>query len=126
MKKPTVRLLVCGGRDFTDRDKLENILEGFEFENIIECVIEGEAPGADTMAREWAEGIGIDVKKFPADWKRYGRAAGPKRNQQMLVEGKPTYAFAFYDRPRQFSKGTADMVTRLKKAGITVEEVDHE
>lgn len=126
MKKPTVRLLVCGGRDYSDRDTMFNILEGFEFEHIVEVVIEGEAPGADLLAREWAESMDIDVDPYPASWKVYGRAAGPIRNQQMLVEGKPNYAFAFYDKPRHLSKGTADMVKRLKKAGVPVVEVDQE
>lgn len=118
-----VRLLVCGGRFFKDRDLLFVTLDAFMVSHEIEIVIEGEAPGADRLAREWAEARGIPVDRYHAHWESFGRAAGPIRNQKMLDEGKPTYAFAFYDRPRHQSKGTADMVRKLKRAGITVEEI---
>ena len=121
-----VRLLVCGGRDYADRDTLFGTLDTFVCQgHHIKVLIEGEAPGADTLARQWAEDHTppIKVDPYPADWSAYGKAAGPIRNQEMLTEGKPTYAFAFYDRPRHLSKGTADMVRRLKKAGIPVQEV---
>lgn len=101
-----------------------NILDGFEFEHEIRVVIEGEAPGADTLAKEWARSQQLLVEPYPADWASFGRAAGPIRNQQMIDEGRPTHAFAFYDVPRIQSRGTADMVRRLKKAGVTLEEVD--
>ena len=53
----------------------------------------------------------------PADWKRYGRGAGPARNQAMLVEFNPQLLVAFPG-----GKGTADMVRRAQKAGVRVEE----
>lgn len=118
-----IRLLVCGGRDFDDAGLLFSTLDAFAKTHDIEIVIEGEAPGADTLARQWAEARKYDVDPYPADWTRYGRPAGPIRNQQMLDEGKPTYAFAFFDRPRHLSRGTADMVRRLKKSGVPVVEV---
>jgi hypothetical protein len=117
------RLLVCGGRAFADDALLAEVLE----RHIpIDWLIEGEAPGADRMARNWAVQTGVPVLKYPADWDRYGKAAGPIRNQFMLDDGKPTHAVAFYDRPRGESKGTADMVRRLKKAGVPVEEIGGE
>src|ERR1043165_972253 len=115
------RLLVCGGREYTDHLTLHLIL----IDHLpIGVIIEGGARGADTLAREFAQTYDIPFEEYPADWKTYGRAAGPIRNQQMIDEGKPTDAVAFYDRPRAESKGTADMVRRLKKAGIPVEEID--
>jgi hypothetical protein len=119
------RLLVCGGRNFTNRRLLFTVLNNISIDHFgaIEVVIEGEARGADTLAREWAEENGIQVEPYPADWNRYGRAAGPIRNQQMLAFGKPTYAVAFFDRPRNESKGTADMVRRLEMAGVEVLQV---
>lgn len=119
------RLLVCGGQNFTDRGLLNCVLDHVLPAKVhpIEMVIEGEAPGADTLAREWAEANGIQVEPYPADWTRYGRDAGPIRNKQMLEQGRPTYAVAFYDRPRAESRGTADMVRRLERAGIEVLEI---
>lgn len=118
-----IRLLVCGGRKFSNRELLFQRLDDFLVSNEVEVVIEGEATGADRLGRVWGEFNGISVEPYPAQWGVYGRSAGPIRNQQMLDEGKPTHAFAFFDRPRSESRGTADMVRRLKKAGVPVEEI---
>lgn len=119
------RLLVCGGRNYTNRGLLYSVLDHMLPAHVhpIEVVIEGEARGADTLAREWALDRGITVEPYPADWTRYGRGAGPIRNKQMLEQGRPTYAVAFFDRPRNESRGTADMVRRLELAGIEVLQV---
>jgi hypothetical protein len=79
-------------------------------------VIEGEARGADTFARLCAGVLGIEVLRFPADWEKYGRAAGPIRNSQMLKEGNPDVVVGFHHDIEK-SKGTRDMLTRAKKAG---------
>lgn len=82
-------------------------------------VIEGEALGADTLAREAAEYFGIEVERYPANWTLYGRAAGPIRNNQMLTEGKPDLVVAFHH-DIEHSKGTKNMVKQAKALGIPV------
>ena len=67
------------------------------------------AKGADTLAVQFAELYDIPCLKFPADWARYGKGAGPVRNQLMLDEGKPDLIIAF---PMQSSRGTRDMINR--------------
>lgn len=113
--KPDVRLLISGGRDYADRETLYRVLDSFASALNFTVLIEGEAPGADTLGREWAEERHIPVLKFPADWNRHGKAAGPIRNQQMLDEGKPGFLVAF---PTPASRGTWDMVRRCETAGI--------
>jgi len=76
-------------------------------------IISGCARGADTLGIEWAEAKGVEVARFPADWKTHGRAAGPIRNQQMLEEGKPDLVVAFPG-----ARGTADMIRRARAAGV--------
>ena len=109
-----MRVLVCGDRNWTDieviRQKLISIPD-------ISVVIEGEARGADRIARQVAEELNIPVEKFPANWDKYGKAAGPIRNQQMLDEGKPDLVLAFHN-DLENSKGTKDMVIRADKAGV--------
>jgi hypothetical protein len=73
--------------------------------------------GADKMAREFAEWKGIPVKTFAAEWGKYGRLAGPRRNQQMLDEGKPDLVVAFAG-----GAGTANMIALAKAAGVRVLE----
>ena len=82
-------------------------------------VIHGAARGADTIAADLAKGMGMKVLPFPAKWDRYGRAAGPIRNRQMLWEGHPDVVHAFHT-DLEASNGTADMVKQAEKAGIPV------
>lgn len=66
---------------------------------------------ADFAARSW----GWEVRVFPPDWSRWGRQAGPRRNQRMIEEGKPTVAVAM---PSPESVGTWDCVRRLRLANV--------
>jgi hypothetical protein len=71
----------------------------------ITLIIEGGALGADRLAREWAEVSGVSVQTFEAEWKRFGRRAGPLRNKRMLDEGRPDGVVAFPG-----GAGTANMI----------------
>lgn len=82
-------------------------------------VIEGGAPGADALSLEAAEAFDVCVQSFPAEWEKYGKAAGPIRNTQMLNEGKPELVIAFHD-DLQNSKGTRNMVQQAEKRKIPV------
>ncbi len=110
-----MRVLVTGGRDFTDAAMVQAALDPLAAD--IEVLIEGGARGADTLAREWAKAHGIPWQTYEANWKRYGRRAGPIRNQKMLDEGYPDLVVAFPG-----GKGTADMVRRAREAGVKVME----
>lgn len=112
-----MRLLVCGDRNYTNRAFVYATLDMWLDAEPIEVIIEGEAPGADCMARDWATMYGVPVEKFPANWRLYGKAAGPIRNAEMLTR-KPDCVLAFHD-DIEHSKGTRDMVIRARKAGIT-------
>lgn len=83
-----------------------------------DTVIEGGAKGADRIAREVMEIRGIQVIEVAADWKKHGKAAGPIRNQKMLDDHHPDQVMAFVHGPLLESKGTLDMVSRAKSAGI--------
>ncbi len=115
-----MRVLVCGDRNWKNMGVIERELKKFPSDTI---VIHGAARGADTLGKFVAEKIGLKVindgKGFPADWKRYGRAAGPIRNQQMIDEGKPDLVLAFHENLNA-SKGTRDMVNRAESVGIKV------
>jgi len=82
-------------------------------------IIQGDARGADLIAKSVARAQGCPVESYPADWTRYGRAAGPIRNKQMLDEGKPDLVLAF-SQHLAFSKGTANMVGQARQRGIEV------
>ena len=113
-----MRVLVCGSRNWASHRAIYDALMKLHVEKKILYVIEGEARGADTIARVSAENLGIPVLRFPADWNKHGKAAGFIRNQQMLDEGKPDLVLAFWD---GLSRGTKNMIELAKKAGVPVE-----
>jgi hypothetical protein len=110
-----VRALVCGGREWSNGESIRKALIDFN----PRVVIHGNCRGADKLAGIEAKKLGIEVVVFPAQWNRYGRAAGPIRNQQMLDEGEPEIVLAFHDDIAE-SVGTVDMVGRAMKAQLPV------
>lgn len=112
-----MRFLVCGGRDYVNRQAVYDALDLLNTEVGVSAIISGMARGADTYGAQWAEDRGVALMKFPADWGKHGKGAGPIRNQQMLNEGKPDGVVAFPG-----GSGTADMMYRAKMAGLEVWE----
>lgn len=112
-----VRVLVCGGRNFTDRRYLYRILDMFhQYEGPITRIIDGGAGGADTFAEDWAKTChSIPTKTHPAEWGKYRRVAGPIRNREMLREDKPDIVLAFAG-----DDGTDDMCRQATGAGVEV------
>lgn len=110
-----MKVLVCGGRDYRDRERLFATLDGLPDVSVI---ISGMAKGADSLAAAWAKERGKLLMAFPADWRAHGRRAGPIRNVRMLMDGKPDLVVAFPG-----GKGTADMVKRSRASGVKVIEV---
>jgi hypothetical protein len=122
----TVRVLVCGDRNWEDVGTLRRVLEVFPPTTTI--IIHGDARGADRMAGElWFDRVmkavgspeqaRAAVERYPANWRKHGRAAGPLRNQAMLDTGVDLVIAFHNDLSR--SKGTADMIRRAIRAGIT-------
>lgn len=109
-----MKVIIAGGRDFQNRELLLEGVETYQrnFGKIKEVVC-GMADGADLLGYEYACCVDLPVKKFPADWVKFGRSAGPIRNAEMA-----DYAdglIAFWDGK---SKGTKNMITQAKAADI--------
>jgi hypothetical protein len=130
-----VRVLVCGGRDYADQDKVFEVLDYInQNRSKITLLIHGAATGADALGREWAKARGIEDDPYPALWtwleapnaviKRrrdgtaYNANAGPDRNAKMLLVGKPDAVVAFPG-----GRGTNDMMERARINGVRVWEV---
>lgn len=105
------RILVCGGRDFTDQVLLDQFLNVAIAD--IEHVIVGGAPGADTLAERWARAHCIPFTVYMADWSLHGKAAGPLRNRRMLVDGKPDLVIAFAG-----GRSTRNCLEQARELGI--------
>ena len=117
------RVLVCGSRDFSDRSLVDAKLDEVRkrLGGVPMRVISGAARGADTLAADWAARNNVPCDEYPADWDRYGRSAGYRRNEQMLTEGQPHLVVAF---PQGESRGTRMMMDIAAKARVAVEEID--
>lgn len=131
--KTGLRVLVCGGRDFHERQRVWDFLDQIAGERgPITVVMQGGASGADHHALTWAMAHKINVESFKADWRnlshpdavivergdlKYDALAGFRRNQRMLDEGKPDLVIGFPG-----GTGTADMLTRAKRAKVEVIE----
>ena len=115
-----MRVLVCGGRNYSDHARVRAVLSKLHDANGIEVLIEGGANGADRLARQWADAFGVSVETYEADWENQGSFAGPARNTRMLNEGQPDLVVAFPG-----GRGTADMVRKACRAGVEVVEIAH-
>ena len=113
-----MRVLVCGGRNFSNVSFIYKMLDRFHEQFPIHIVIEGDAKGVDKIAGRWARENNIADLKFPADWKTYGKSAGYMRNSEMLYKGRPNIIIAFPG-----GKGTEMMKRLADEKGIEVVEV---
>lgn len=113
------RLLVCGGRDYRDRERVFGVLdeEAYRLRGF-EVLIHGGDAGADALAREWAGDRCVPTLCFPANWAHHGKRAGPIRNRQMIMEGKPDLLIAFPG-----GRETADMVRQAREAKIEIQDI---
>nr|QBK88147.1 MAG: DNA recombination-mediator protein A [Marseillevirus LCMAC202] len=115
-----MKILVAGSRNYTNRRKIHNVLSVLPSDTV---VVHGDCRGADRISASVATELGMSVNSYPADWEQYGRAAGPIRNQKMLDEGGIEKAIIFHECLAE-SKGTKDMLARLKKKGIPIDIYD--
>lgn len=111
-------LLIAGSRTFEDRELLYRVAdEVLAGERAV--IVEGGARGADSLAKDYALERGLDLVEFKADWKQYGRAAGPKRNDEMVdyIKEKDGEALYFWD---EESKGTKQCIDSAKRKEVPV------
>ena len=111
-----MRVMVTGSRNWTDNNPVFRKLEFLEpFKDIL---ILGDASGVDAIALKYATLNKIQYRLFRADWNRWGKAAGPKRNREMVDNGRPDVVVGF--RNYGISPGTDDALSYAKSRGIPV------
>lgn len=122
------RVIVCGARDWTDRDMIADTLQSIALKTAkrgaIFQIVHGGATGADQLAGDIGEQIGANVQPMPAEWRSFGRAAGPIRNRAMLAQLRPAIVLAFHDAIHT-SKGTADMLRAAARSGVPFLLISH-
>ena len=111
-----MKLIVAGGRDFTDTNlmiaELQKLVNSGNIPEYPELVC-GMAYGADLTAYNLWSGAGMVIHKFPADWARLGKCAGYKRNQEMGEFADA--AVCFWDGNSKGTKHMIDIMNKLNK-----------
>jgi hypothetical protein len=116
----TSHIGVVGSRDFQDYatfcSVLEQILErwrhGHKIGEIL-VLVSGDATGADRLAAQYAAENGLELEAFPAQWHRYGKAAGPRRNRQIVKACDRIVAF--WDGSSRGTASTIEIAAKLHK-----------
>lgn len=111
----TKRILMAGSRDYFPIPLIRQHVKALkkQYENI--CIISGGAEGVDACAEQVAKNQEIAFKKYPADWKKHGKKAGPLRNQ--LMTQKADIALFYW---RKQSKGTRNCITAAMRNGCDI------
>ena len=125
---------MSGSREFKDKNRLYHEVNELRKQYKIVLIISGEAPGADTFAKNYADDYKIKYKGFPAEWddmeepcvrkvnskgKAYNASAGFKRNTTIVNEC--THLLAFWVKK---SPGTRDSVLKAKQLKKVVKVID--
>ncbi len=114
-----MRYLCSGGRFFNEVRAVENVVDSFDC--VFDSIIHGACPkGADKHVDARAAYWNIETHRFPARDSDGWPQAGPLRNQRMLDEGKPDFAYFFWDGK---SPGTFDCLVRVLKARLPHEVI---
>lgn len=118
-----IKVVVAGSREFNDYNKLElELLKYFKERQLhrgdIE-IVSGTARGTDRLGEQFAHKYNIKLTKFPADWDKYGKSAGYRRNEQMAKYSDVLIAFW-----NGTSKGTGHMIMLAKANNVEVNIVN--
>ena len=118
------KVIIAGSRGFSNykllREQCNKYLrEKRKTSNII--IVSGHARGADTLGEKYAQDEGFDLEIYPAQWKKLGKQAGYRRNEQMAEVADAL--IAFWDGE---SKGTKHMIDIMNAKNLQVKVVEYE
>jgi predicted Rossmann fold nucleotide-binding protein DprA/Smf involved in DNA uptake len=105
-----MKTIIAGTRTFNDYELLKTKLTEFRLTHDITEVVSGGASGADRLGEKYSTEYNINLKIYPANWKKHGNAAGPIRNRQMAEYADQL--IVFWDGS---SKGTNNMIDIMVK-----------
>ncbi len=108
-----MRVIIAGSRTGVTLDDVYEAVDRANFP--ISTVISGTANGADKFGEIWAFENGIPVMRVPADWDKFGRQAGIRRNCEMVLAADALVAV--WDGE---SRGTAHIIEFAKSRGLKV------
>ena len=107
-----MKVIIAGSRTITDYALIKEAIIMSQF--LITEVVSGGATGVDSLGEEWANQINIPIKKFPADWNKFGKSAGYRRNVEMANYADALIAIT------NGSVGTSHMINIAKNKNLKV------
>ena len=113
-----MKLIIAGSRRHDDYDTVVRHVDAWRelhSPNNDPFIVSGGAPGVDALGERYAEAHGLALRVFDADWKQYGKAAGPIRNRAMAAFADALIAF-----PLGVSRGTWNMIAAAQGLGLSV------
>lgn len=126
--KKSVRVIIAGGRDFTDYNLLKEKVD-YYLQNAINndykiIIVSGTAKGADKLGEKYAKEKGYEIAYFPANWDKYKKRAGYLRNQEMSTYAKEQNGalICFWNGN---SRGSKHMIDIAKKDKLHIRIVNY-
>lgn len=113
----STKVVVAGSRNFTDYELLCRTLD--EMRTPAWEIVSGGARGADLLGERYAIEHNLSMYRFPAEWNKYGKSAGHKRNRKMADFGDALVAFWNGNSP-----GTRSMIEYMREQNKPVRVVN--
>lgn len=118
-----MKIIIAGSRYVNDRHQVERAVmlwKELHAPKQITEIVSGGGRGVDQLGEAWAQAQGLSTTRFPAEWQRYGKSAGPIRNRAMA-----DYADGLIALPAQGSRGTKHMIHAFlqqsgKRGGVLI------
>ena len=107
------RIVVAGCRDYDNYEEAKEYID-FCIQNLRKeytlIFMSGGCKGADALGEKYANENHFEIEYYPADWEKFARSAGPKRNLEMAK--RCDYVICFWDGK---SLGTKSMIKFAKQ-----------
>lgn len=110
------RVVVAGCRDFNNyelaKEYIDLMIKNIRKEHTL-VFVSGCCTGADMLGERYAAENGFEIERYPADWDKYGKSAGPKRNKEMACIAD--FVICFWDGKSNGTKSMIDYAVKMKK-----------
>ncbi len=110
------RIVVAGCRDYNNYNEAKKYID-FCISNLRKeydiIFVSGGCSGADMLGEKYAEENGFQIERYPAEWDKYGKYAGPKRNKKMAQMSD--YVICFWDGKSRGTKLMIDFAIQFGK-----------
>lgn len=111
-----MKYAIVGSRHFNDLNFIKKVFNRLYVLKDGDSFVSGGASGADSLAEDFANEIGLPIEVIKADWDTYGKAAGPIRNEKIVKKCDILLAFLDGD----VTKGTSSAIELAKKHNKTI------